>query len=126
MQEQKKIIEEIAEAGKNCVLVGRNADVLLKNYHPLNIFVCADMDAKVKRCIERAEDGENLTKKQIKRMIKRIDRNRARTRFLIAEGEWGDRGSYDLIVNTTKWDIKELAKPVASFAKTWFENKDKE
>ena len=125
LQEQKKIIAEIAAAGKNCILVGRNADVLLKDYNPLNIFVCADMDAKIKRCQSRAEKGENLTDKQVKRMIKRIDKNRARTRYLIAEGEWGDRNSYDLIVNTTKWDIKELAKAVASFVNTWFENKDK-
>ena len=48
LSEQRKIIEEIAEAGKNCIIVGRNADVLLHDKNPLNIFVCADMDAKIK------------------------------------------------------------------------------
>ena len=124
LKEQKKIIEEIASAGKNCIIVGRNADVLLKDYNPLNLFVCADMQAKIKRCQERAEEGENLTEKQIKRMIKRIDKNRERTRYLLADGQWGHRSDYDLIVNTTKWDIKELAKPVASFISTWFDNKN--
>ena len=81
LHEQKKIIEEIAESGKNCIIVGRNADVLLKDKNPLDIFVCADMDAKIKRCQERAGKDEHFTYKEIKNMIKRIDKNRARTRF---------------------------------------------
>ena len=33
--EQKKVIEEIAALGKDCVIVGRNADIILKEYQPL-------------------------------------------------------------------------------------------
>lgn len=40
--EQKKVIEEIASLGKDFVIVGRNADVILQKYSPFNIFVCAD------------------------------------------------------------------------------------
>lgn len=32
--EQKRVIERIAEAGKNCVIVGRNADFILRDVHP--------------------------------------------------------------------------------------------
>ena len=126
LREQRKIIEEIAEAGKNCIIVGRNADVLLHDKKPLNIFVCADMDAKVKRCKERATTSENLTDRQIKAKIKKIDKNRAKTRFLMADGAWGDRKSYNLIVNTTNWNIDELAKAVAEYVKIWFASKDAE
>ena len=49
LHEQRKIIEEIAATGKNCVIVGRNADVLLKDKNPLDIFICADMESKIKR-----------------------------------------------------------------------------
>ena len=122
LHEQKKIIEEIAAAGKNCIIVGRNADVLLKEHNPLNIFVCADMESKIKRCQERAEENEQLSYKEIKRKIKRIDRNRARTRYIIADGEWGHRKSYHLIINTTDWDIKALAESTAAFAKNWFKD----
>ena len=126
LQEQRKIIEEIAAAGKNCVIVGRNADVLLKDKNPLDIFVCADMEAKIKRCQERAEESEQLSYKEIKHMIKRIDKNRARTRFIIADGEWGHRKSYNLIVNTTDWDLSELSISIADFVKRWFKNKETE
>lgn len=125
LREQRKIIEEIAEHNKDCIIVGRNADVLLQDKRPLNLFICADMEAKIKRCQERANPEENLSYKQIKAMIKRIDKNRARTRFLIADGAWGDRKSYDLIVNTTDWDIEELAHGVAEYVKRWVINKEK-
>ena len=77
------------------------------------------MSAKIKRCQERAEDGENLSEKEIKRNINRIEKNRARTRFLIADGEWGHRKSYHLIVNTTDWDISKLAQAVAEMIKLY-------
>lgn len=122
LQEQRKIIEEIAEAGKNCVIVGRNADVLLRKENPMDIFVCADINAKIERCKKRSED-QTLTDKQIKKMIKRIDKNRERTRYIIADGQWGDRKSYDLIVNTTNWDISELAKSLVPMVQAYFNNK---
>ena len=53
-------------------------------------------------------------------MIKRIDKNRARTRYLMADGEWGNRNSYHLIINTTDWDIEQLAEALAEFVKRWF------
>ena len=124
LQEQRIIIEEIAEAGKNCIIVGRNADVLLHDKKPLNIFVCADMNAKIKRCQERAEGLEKeFTEKQFKRKIKSIDKNRARTRFLMADGEWGHRKLYHLILNTTDWDLDELAQAVAEYVRRWFKDR---
>jgi cytidylate kinase len=107
--EQRKIIEEIAKADRNCVIVGRNADEVLYKHNPFNIFVCADMDAKIKRCKERATEGENLTDKQIKRKIQRIEKNRERTRYLISDKEWGHRKTYHIIVNTTDLDMDKLA-----------------
>ena len=122
--EQKKVLEGIAKLGKDCIIVGRNADVLLRKYKPFNLFVCASMDAKVARCMERAEKGENLTEKDMIQNIKRIDKNRARTREIISDSKWGDRASYNLIVNTTGWSIKELTPVVADFAKRWFEKEE--
>ena len=56
--EQQKIIKTFAEQG-DCIMIGRCADVILKEYNPFNIFVYADMDTKLKRCIERAPKGES-------------------------------------------------------------------
>ena len=118
--EQKKVIEEIAALGKDCIIVGRNADVFLREYHPFNIFVCADMSAKVKRCVERAPKDEKLTEKELIRKMKQIDKNRVQTRELIGGPTWGQRDAYHLTVNTTDWEIKELVPAVADFAASWF------
>lgn len=121
--EQKRVIEGIAKQGKDCVIVGRNADVLLSAYQPFNIFVCAEMGAKIRRCMERAEAEERLSPRQIEQNIRRIDKNRRNTRTLLAQGEWGQRDAYQLIVNTTGWEIKELTPAVAEFALRWFGRK---
>lgn len=123
--ERKRVIEEIAEAGKDCVIVGRNADILLRKHHPFNIFVCADMETKTRRCMERSSEDECLNDKELIRKINKIDKRRAQTRGVITDSGWGDRSAYHLIVNTTNWDLKELALAVAEFSKRWFDSNNK-
>ncbi len=118
--EQKNVLEGIANAGKDCVIVGRNADILLQSKNPFNIFVCADMDTKVRRCAERADSSEALSKKELEAHIRRIDKSRMHTRDMLSGSKWGDRSAYHLIINTTDWNIKELTPAVANFAKCWF------
>lgn len=117
---QKQVIEGIAKAGRDCVIVGRNADALLADRKPFSIFVCAGMDAKIRRCMERAGNGEGLSRREIENNIRSIDRNRAKTREMISGGKWGDCGTYHLTINTTDWNIRELAPAVAEFASRWF------
>lgn len=117
---QKQVIEAIAKSGRDFIIVGRSADILLKDEKPFTIFVCAELEAKIKRCMERAESRENLTRKIIEQNIRTIDKNRAKTREIITGTKWGERGTYHLIINTTDWNIKELAPAVADFAERWF------
>jgi cytidylate kinase len=118
--EQKHVIEGIAAMGKDCVIVGRNADVILQQYQPFSLFVCADLQSRVKRCRERAPDGENLTEKELIRKIRQIDKARAQTREILSGSPWGQREAYHLTVNTSGWEIKELVGAVAAFAERWF------
>ncbi len=119
--EQRRVIDGIAKAGRDCVIVGRDADVLLADYEPFSIFVCADMDAKVRRCMERAGEGEKLSRRAVEQNIARIDKVRARSREIISDSRWGRGGSYHMTVNTSGWEIKELTGAVADFVKRWFE-----
>lgn len=118
--EQKRVIEDIAALGKDCVIVGRNADVILQQYQPFSLFVCADLPSKVARCMERAPEGENLTEKELIRKIRQIDKARAQTREILSGSPWGQREAYHLTVNTTGWKMKELVGAVAAFAERWF------
>ena len=118
--EQKKVIEGIAALGKDCIIVGRNADVILREYHPFNIFVCASKEAKLRRCMERAPANETLTERELLRRMKKIDAVRAQTREVLSGSAWGQRDAYHITVNTTDWEIKELVPAVADFAARWF------
>lgn len=118
---QKKVLEKIAEYGKDCVIVGRNADVLLRRYQPFKIFVCADMETKLERCKERAAENENLSEKELKRRITKIDRMRAETCELLSNSQWGQRDAYNVIVNTGGWDLKKLSLATAELCRAYFE-----
>lgn len=118
---QQQFISDIANKGRDFVIVGRAADVILEEYKPLNLFVYADMHSKIKRCRDRAPDGEELTDRDLTRKIKQVDLSRAVNRQLIADGGWGDKESYHLCINTTGTNIKQLIPPIAAFAQIWFE-----
>lgn len=121
--EQKKIIEGIAALGKDCVIVGRNADIILREYRPFNIFVCASKEDKLKRCMERAPESEKLTERELLHRMKKIDDVRSQTREILSGSAWGQRDAYHVTVNTTDWEIKELVPAVADFAARWFGRK---
>ena len=120
--QQKKVIEGIAALGKDCVIIGRNADAILKDFHPFSIFVCADREAKIARCRARARKDEKLTDRELVRKMKEIDKSRARTREFLTGSEWGHCQSYHLTVNTGDWDMKALSAAVAAFAEKWFDS----
>lgn len=118
---QQQFITELAKEGKDFVIVGRAADVILEDYKPLNLFVYADMPSKVKRCRERAPEDEHLTDREMTRRIKQVDLGRAVNRQLLADGGWGEKESYHLCVNTTGINIKKLIPALAGFAQSWFD-----
>ncbi len=123
---EKQVIERIAAKGRDCVIVGRNADVYLRALHPFTLFVCASKEAKLRRCRERAEAQEHISDRELERKIRQIDRSRAGVRELVGGNEWGKRDSYQLTVNTTDWEIKDLVPAVASFAQQWYERNPSE
>lgn len=120
---EKKVIDAIAKKGKDFIIVGRNADLLLKDYKPLNIFVCADLESKIQRCIDKALIGENPTRKEIEKQIKQIDKVRASTRAIISSSKWGECENYHLTINTTGWQIKELTPIVTRLTEIYFGEK---
>ena len=121
---QREILQKIAREGNDCVIVGRDADVILQDQHPFRIFVCAEMDSRIARCAryeEKKEPSERLSEKEILRNIRRIDRIRRQIREILTGKTAGDGSAFDLTVNATHWEIKKLAEATAEFAGRWFE-----
>ena len=74
----------------------------------------------MKRCIERTPDGERFSEKEIKRQINKIDKDRAKYYEYYTSQKWGDIRNYDLCVNTTDIDIKNIVPHVAKmFDEKW-------
>ena len=120
----REILQEIARAGNDCIIVGRDADVILQEYHPFRICVCADIQSRLERCMryeQKKPADERLTEKQVLRNIRRIDRNRARTREILTGKARSDSSTFDLTLNAASWDIKKLVEATAEFATQWFE-----
>ncbi len=116
---QTALIKALA-AKDDCVIVGRNADVILSDEHPLRLFVHADIDARIARCRRREEEDRNLTDKAYEKKIRQIDKQRAKTHAVLSSGSWGDASDYELTLNTTHMDVKDLVDVVTVFADKWF------
>ena len=117
--EQTKILRNIAATG-NAIIVGRGANSILKEYNPMNIFVYADIESKVKRCKEKAPENENFSDKKIINKIKEIDKNRKAFNYLISDTVWGDKSNYNLCINTSDIEIKQIIDPLSEYIKNWF------
>ena len=125
---QSEIIRNIAEVGNDCIIVGRDADVILQEHHPFRVYVCADLHSRLERCMayERKQPrASRLTEKEILSNIRRIDKNRSRTREVLTGKRRSDSSMFDLTVNATDWEIKPMTAAVADFAVRWFEEQDR-
>lgn len=110
--EQANVLREMAEKS-DCIIVGRCGDYILKDHNPIRLFVYADMDAKVKRCREKADEHENLSDSELIKKIRRVDRDRAKYYRYYTGQEWGNRANYDMCINTSSVPVKELAEALA-------------
>ncbi len=110
--EQNKIITQLAEKS-DCVIIGRCADYILRDLKPYRIFVYADIESRLKRCMERENPDESYTEKQMLKKIQRIDKDRGRYYSFYTGQHWGDKGNYDLCVNTTDTVIKDIVPVIA-------------
>lgn len=110
--EQTRIIQELA-AASDCVIVGRCADYILREQKPLRLFVYADEESKMARCRQRAPEQEQLTDRELRQKMRNVDKNRARYYEFYTGQSWGDKANYDLCVNTSNADIKQLTAIIA-------------
>ena len=94
--EQTKIIEEIAQEG-NCVIVGRCADYILREYRDcLHVFIHADMKSRAKRIVERFGEQERPAEKRLNEK----DQRRKVYYKNYTGRTWGQAQNYDLCLNS--------------------------
>ena len=117
---QHELLHELSRKS-NCVIVGRCADHILRERKPVRIFAYADMASRIRRCMERRPEGENLTEAQMRKRITQIDRSRAKYYAFFSKQKWGARENYDLLVNTSGADLDRLASALCGYLEALFE-----
>lgn len=115
-REKCEVIRAMAEKS-NCIIVGRCADYILKDYNPFKIFVYSTMESKVKRCRARGDKSEDLSDKKLIRYIKNIDKSRGRYYSFYTGQDWGKKTNYDICVNTATVEIPDLVNMIAKMFK---------
>jgi Na+-driven multidrug efflux pump/cytidylate kinase len=94
---QQKIIEKIAQNG-SCVIVGRAADYVLKDYDQVvRLFIYAPKAYRIQRVMEVYGD----TQEEAEENIRRADRARAAYYRHMSGRHWGERQNYDLMVDAS-------------------------
>lgn len=112
-QAQTEIIRSLAEKS-DCVMIGRCADYILRDLKPRRLFVYADIDSRVQRCMaRRTEDEKNMSEQEMKKKILSIDKDRSRYYSDFTGQKWGDKKFYDLCINTSDVEIKQVVPYIA-------------
>lgn len=115
---QDKVIRKIADNG-SCVIVGRAADHVLRNYeNVVRIFIYAPAEYRIRRVMEVYGDSEEEAKKN----IRRSDEARAAYYHIISGLHWGNAHNYDLLIDSSI-GIKNCAAAVCEYVET-IENKN--
>lgn len=98
---QSAVIRKLAEE-ENCVIIGRCADYILEGTEGLvRIFLYADLDARM----ERIERLGYYTGAEVKKNVKRIDRERREYHRYYTGREWESTENYDLMFNTARLGV---------------------
>ena len=95
---QRNIILELAEK-EHCVIIGRNADYILKDRDDvLNVFIHGDMPEKIQR-ITRLH---NVEEKEAVKMMADTDKRRRTNYNFYTDQNWGKASNYALCLNSSQ------------------------
>lgn len=112
-QVQFDYIREKAASGESFVVVGRCAEVVLKdNPRLFSVFVLGDKDAKQKHVMEKY----HLSADDALSKMKRHDMNRKAYHNSYSKTKWGDSRGYDLCINSSKLGIENTVKLIEFYA----------
>lgn len=110
---QTKVIEDIAAEG-NCVIVGRCADFILRDYKDcLHVFIYADMESRAKRIVERYGETDKSPRKRLE------DKDQKRKVYYknYTGRNWGEPHNYNLCLDSSKLGIEACADLIAAACK---------
>lgn len=110
---QKEAIRKVAEKG-NCVIVGRNANIILKEFErTLHVFVSGTEYFRVKRMAERMNSSED----KVRTVLHNIDKARKKYCKHYTGTEFGSAEYYDLCLKSSTLGLDSCVDIICETAK---------
>lgn len=107
---QRKIILELAEK-EDCVIVGRCADVILKDVEGcVNVFIHGEKQEKIERIKKLYEKSEEEAVK----LMKEMDKKRAINYKYNTDQEWGRAKNYTMCLNSSALGYEKCVEMIAN------------
>lgn len=114
---QAKIIKQLAER-ESCVIVGRCADFVLKDYpNVMSVFVHADESF----CFDRANERNSMSRREMEKYIAKVDKYRGDYYKYYTGQDWYDARNYDLCLNSGKLGFEKCKEEILAYRKVRFE-----
>ncbi len=111
---QRQVILKIAEEDKPCVIVGRCADYILKEYDDVfNVFIHADMEFRKDRIVRLYGESEN---KPEKRLIEKDKKRKTNYKYYTNQ-DWGDSVNYDLSLDSSFFGVDKCAEIICDLVR---------
>lgn len=118
---QAKIIKELAEED-SCVIIGRCADFVLKDYdHVISVFVHADEE----KCAARIGEIRHMDQKELRRHMTEVDKRRAEYYKYYTGREWSDARNYDICLDSGKLGYHGCVEAIRQQIKLRFGEEEK-
>lgn len=109
---QFEVITRLARQ-ESCVVVGRCADYILRDMeHVTHVFLYASQEKRTERIMRL----ENIGQEEARELIRKTDKQRRSYYNFFADGNWGMRSNYDLMLRTDGHTPEEIADMIISFA----------
>ena len=107
---QSAIIKKLAQKG-SCVIVGRCADYVLKDYPGcINVFICASKEDRKNRVM----DKYHLSERKAAEKMKKIDRERKYYYETYSGKEWGSIQSHQILMNSSLLGKEKIVEYLAA------------
>lgn len=112
---QRKAIEKVAEKG-NCVIVGRNANFVLKEYDDsLHVFITASLRFRLRNLQEKMP---GMSEDKILEEMKSVDKKRKKYCSYYTNTKFGDAEYYDLCLKSSSLGIDKCVDIICNIARS--------
>lgn len=112
---QSRVIKEVCKE-EPCVIVGRTADIILRDRVPVfSVFLHSPVEERARRIYER---GEAASIEEARELAKSRDRQReAFYNYYSGDRNWGKAGNYHLTIDTSGLEEEDVAQMITAMAK---------